>query len=225
MKTHRLKTWPEVYEAILTRAKTFDVRRDDRGFAVGDQLVLREWRPDTGEYTGRSITVLVTYLLAGGQFGVAPGYVCMSIRRVPSLEKKPAFLPPAATPTPSGGMQQGMAADLVIMDDPFGRPSILPKDQAERLPRVVQVQTAAEAIARFGALDAGPLQGVPQPLPALGSGPDLAGELVDRAQLAMYAGPRRHPEARTLPGGRHLAGELIDQLLREVCGDGDDGEA
>lgn len=82
-KTHNLKTWPEVFDAMLTRAKSFEVRRDDRGFGVGDTLVLKEWDPATGKYTGRTCKALVTYLLPGGQFGIEAGYVCMSVRRLP----------------------------------------------------------------------------------------------------------------------------------------------
>lgn len=82
-RTHALKTWPVVMDALLTRAKSFDVRRDDRGYRVGDMLIQREWDPATGDYTGRSMRAMITYLLPGGQFGIEAGYVCMSIRRLP----------------------------------------------------------------------------------------------------------------------------------------------
>lgn len=82
-KTHALKTWPVVFDAMLTRAKSFDIRKDDRGFAVGDVIKFREWNPRTKKYTGRSCRALVTYLMPGGRFGIMPGYVCMSVRRLP----------------------------------------------------------------------------------------------------------------------------------------------
>lgn len=82
-KTHNLKTWPEVFDATLTRAKSFDIRKDDRDFAVGDIIRFREWDPHTKKYTGRSCRALITYLMPGGKFGVMPGYVCMSVRRLP----------------------------------------------------------------------------------------------------------------------------------------------
>ena len=80
---HILKTWPVVFDALLTRAKSFEVRKDDRDFAVGDMLELREWDNEIEEYTGRSMRALVTYLLPGGLFGIEAGFVCMSIRRLP----------------------------------------------------------------------------------------------------------------------------------------------
>lgn len=82
-KTHKLKTWPEVFDPLLTRAKSFEVRRDDRDYMVGDLLVLEEWDPAVGGYTGRSMKALVTYLLPGGRFGVEVGFVVMSIKRLP----------------------------------------------------------------------------------------------------------------------------------------------
>ena len=84
-RTHTLKTWPQFFTPLATGRKTFEVRRDDRGFAVGDRLVLLEYDPSLGSedskrYTGRAITVEVTYLMKGGQFGIESGYVVMGIR-------------------------------------------------------------------------------------------------------------------------------------------------
>lgn len=42
---HELKTWPRFFEAIKTGRKTFEVRKDDRGFMPGHTLKLREWVP------------------------------------------------------------------------------------------------------------------------------------------------------------------------------------
>lgn len=61
--THELKIWPEYYEAVVSGIKTFEIRRNDRGFKVGDTLHLREWNPETRHYTGRTVSVKVTYIL------------------------------------------------------------------------------------------------------------------------------------------------------------------
>lgn len=82
MTVHDLKTWPEFFEAITSGAKTFELRRDDRNYAVGDLLVLREWNQESGDYTGRTFGVGVTYVLRGPEavrFGLAPGFCVLGI--------------------------------------------------------------------------------------------------------------------------------------------------
>lgn len=83
MKTHHLKTWPEFFQAVLRREKTFEVRKDDRpgGFHVGDWLRLAEWDPEREQFTGYTATVRVCYYLPGGQFGIEPGYCVLGIER------------------------------------------------------------------------------------------------------------------------------------------------
>jgi hypothetical protein len=79
IRWHDLKTWPEHWDAVFNQIKMFDVRRDDRSFAVGDGLCLQEWDPNTGAYTGRQCFRIVRHLLKGGQFGIESGYVVMGI--------------------------------------------------------------------------------------------------------------------------------------------------
>jgi cell division protein FtsB len=62
-KEHELKTWPEYFDAILDGRKTFEYRRNDRSFRVGDTLLLREWEPSTQQYLGREGRWKITYLL------------------------------------------------------------------------------------------------------------------------------------------------------------------
>ena len=62
MKTHDLKTWPEPFEAVWRGEKHHEVRVDDRSFAVGDELLLREWDPKTETYSNRGIQVRVTHI-------------------------------------------------------------------------------------------------------------------------------------------------------------------
>lgn len=83
MKIHELKTWPEPWWAVYYGAKRHEWRKDDRGFAVGDVLVLI---PVEGEAPHAPIprpplSVVVTYITRGPAFGVPAGYVCMSIAR------------------------------------------------------------------------------------------------------------------------------------------------
>lgn len=81
MKTHELKTLKPYFEAQMFGWKAFEVRRNDRDFNVGDDLVLREI-DSQGSYTGRSIVVRVSYILGNEFEGVVPGYVVMSTNLV-----------------------------------------------------------------------------------------------------------------------------------------------
>lgn len=75
MKRHHLKTWPLCYAAIIEGRKTFEIRRNDRDFKVGDDLVLAEWDPDRG-YTSR---VAVRQVIFMTDFEQKPGFVVMGL--------------------------------------------------------------------------------------------------------------------------------------------------
>lgn len=82
MIKHELKINPEFFKEIKDESKNFEIRKNDRNFCVNDILVLKEYDPDTKQYTGRTIDRIVDYILFGGQYGLEEGYVCMSIRKV-----------------------------------------------------------------------------------------------------------------------------------------------
>lgn len=83
MATHNLKTWPKFFEAVLNGQKTFEFRRDDRLFEVGDVLQLQEWNPENGTFSGRSVLRRVTYLARDvPEFGLQPGFVILSLAEV-----------------------------------------------------------------------------------------------------------------------------------------------
>lgn len=79
-KTHDLKCWPEYFQAIKRGEKTFEIRKDDRSFRVGDTLRLAEWDLTTGEYTGEEIALEVTYRMHGGKFGVEEGHCILGFK-------------------------------------------------------------------------------------------------------------------------------------------------
>jgi hypothetical protein len=60
---HHLKTWPTFFDAVARGDKTFELRKNDRCFEVGDEVILEEWDPDAGVYTGRKARRRVTYAL------------------------------------------------------------------------------------------------------------------------------------------------------------------
>lgn len=78
--THELKTWPEYFEEVFMGRKTFEVRQNDRDYKNGDTLILKEFDNKTQRYTGRTIARTVTYVLHGGNFGIAKDTVVMSIQ-------------------------------------------------------------------------------------------------------------------------------------------------
>ena len=77
MTEHHLKTWPEFFGPLVTRVKKAEVRLDDRGFEVGDELVLEEWDPVAKTYTGRVQRRWISHVLRDSP-GLAQGYVLLS---------------------------------------------------------------------------------------------------------------------------------------------------
>ncbi|ELM3740605.1 DUF3850 domain-containing protein [Yersinia ruckeri] len=59
-RTHELKILPEYFHAVIEGKKKAELRIDDRGFRVGDYLLLKEWDGGADEFTGREIKVLTT---------------------------------------------------------------------------------------------------------------------------------------------------------------------
>lgn len=74
---HQLKTLPEYFQPLWTGKKRFEVRKDDRGYCVGDILILDEWSELKG-YTGRQITAHVMYLMKVDDQNQSP-WVIMSL--------------------------------------------------------------------------------------------------------------------------------------------------
>jgi hypothetical protein len=83
MTVHRLKSWPENFAAIENGSKTFDLRRDDRGFETGDEIVFEEFRPGVGEYTGARTTKYACYIERSTREvvrdGLAPGFCIIGL--------------------------------------------------------------------------------------------------------------------------------------------------
>ena len=83
---HELKTWPEPFAAVVRDDKRFEYRRNDRDFQVGHLLHLRQWNPETEEYTGHEAVRYVSYVLTEG-FGLPEGMCILSLQEwsVPSV--------------------------------------------------------------------------------------------------------------------------------------------
>jgi hypothetical protein len=60
---HKVKSWPQFFEAALSGAKVHELRRlSDRDYRVGDLLCLQEYDPITETYSGRELVVKITYI-------------------------------------------------------------------------------------------------------------------------------------------------------------------
>lgn len=78
-KIHELKCLPEHFDAVVAGIKTFEIRKHDRAFRVGDGLLLKRWEPERG-FTGKQLEVEVTYLLTQQDFEKVPaGYCIMAV--------------------------------------------------------------------------------------------------------------------------------------------------
>jgi hypothetical protein len=101
MTEHDLKVAPEHFASLWDGTKTAELRKDDRGFAVGDTLLLCEYDNDKAiqlfadadieldideawavarpqAYTGRTLCRRITHILRGGPW-LNAGYVMLSL--------------------------------------------------------------------------------------------------------------------------------------------------
>lgn len=79
---HELKTWTKYFQEVKSGLKNFEIRRNDRNYNIGDELLLREFNNETGYHTGEICHRKVTYILVGGQFGIHPDYCVLGLAKV-----------------------------------------------------------------------------------------------------------------------------------------------
>jgi hypothetical protein len=61
--THEVKSWPQYFQPMLDGIKTHDMRNKlDRDYKVGDLMLLKEFDPFKGLYTGRQQLFEITYI-------------------------------------------------------------------------------------------------------------------------------------------------------------------
>jgi len=89
-RVHELKIWPAQFEAVASGRKTFEFRLNDRDFQEGDVLILNRFDAAEQQFTGESLSVLVTYVLKD-RFGVPEGYAVLGIvQHAPQSEDLPS---------------------------------------------------------------------------------------------------------------------------------------
>ena len=88
-KVHELKTDPDLFEQSWEGNKPWEIRFDDRGFKIGDKLMLKETRYTGDEmtsgqalhYTGRVILCEITYILTD-QYGLKDGWAVITVEKL-----------------------------------------------------------------------------------------------------------------------------------------------
>lgn len=200
---HILKTDPEVFQAVLSGAKTFEIRLNDRGYAVGDVLGLRETKHTGAEmragaplvYTGRECQRFVSHVLTG--YGLADGWCCLSFR-----------LPHAAGESaPVAGEAKPSDADITNTIRALDDQARYTRDvDGEMGVRVKDVMIARAVLARYGHT----------PLPMADAAPQASAEY-DRGHADGWAAgwdqaikqPQADKDGCTCPSG--------DGSLRHPC--------
>ncbi len=87
MTLHDLKLREEFFDAVRNKVKTFEIRKDDRGFKVGDTIIFTLVRDIDGNPTMIPEThfkAVITYIATHSDFavGIPEGYVVMAIKVV-----------------------------------------------------------------------------------------------------------------------------------------------
>lgn len=75
-KVHDVKLGTTFFDDVKTGRKTFELRKNDRGYKEGDTIVLHEYKD--GTTTGRTITKKIVYMLEGFT-GLEDGYCILGL--------------------------------------------------------------------------------------------------------------------------------------------------
>ena len=75
-KIHKVKILSHWFEAVIAGYKKAELRFNDRGYEVGDVLVMREYDGGTRTHSGRKVHVKVTHVADVGK--IQHNYVLLS---------------------------------------------------------------------------------------------------------------------------------------------------
>ena len=73
---HKLKILPQYFEDVCSGKKSFEIRKNDRDFKVGDTLFLMEFDTLAHSCTGRVVERKITYIT---DYAQKENYVVMAI--------------------------------------------------------------------------------------------------------------------------------------------------
>ena len=77
-RTHNLKTVQPYFDRVWEGTKTFEIRKNDRDYQAGDNVLLQEYDPMKKTYSGREVLATIMYVLYNYD-AVDPDYVVFSI--------------------------------------------------------------------------------------------------------------------------------------------------
>lgn len=91
---HELKIVPKYFKDVVDEKKTFEVRKNDRNYQIGDTLILKEYDPTNKSFTGNYAKATVMYILKDKDFpiGIKEGYCIMALYLQNSVSKVDNFI-------------------------------------------------------------------------------------------------------------------------------------
>lgn len=102
---HYLKIHPGYFHEVITGLKSYEIRKNDRGYQRGHRLHLMEWDPDLKKYTGRGAVCTITSVITPPELMdiykvqvLSPGFVILGIKNITLMNLKGTFyqdMPPA----------------------------------------------------------------------------------------------------------------------------------
>lgn len=69
---HDVNILSEFYTEVIARRKTFEIRKNDRKYKVGDIVILNDYNDE--KRTGSYCVVQIQYILDASCWGLQPGY-------------------------------------------------------------------------------------------------------------------------------------------------------
>ncbi len=82
-KVHNVKLGATFFEDVKSGRKSFELRKNDRGYKEGDMITLHEYKD--GSETGRCITKKIVYILEEFQ-GLKEGYCILGLEKIEARE-------------------------------------------------------------------------------------------------------------------------------------------
>lgn len=85
---HNLKTVQPYFSEVEKGNKTFEFRKNDRNFQVGDEVFLQEFEPRDTSYSGKELRGTIKYILKDFE-GIQDGFCILSIEITQRIKRQP----------------------------------------------------------------------------------------------------------------------------------------